>query len=203
MVEKSDTVSMKRFLSTCILMCCAAFAFAYDRPVFDWNLSASAVSYGSPSVKTAIKEVTSDSYIHLVLSGSAGLAGRLDEYLFATFSFTPVADFCSSDKGSVVILDYCGNMGLRVYPNVGGLNVGVEYSLGTRQDIINITGSDKTNSFTPFGNGFRFVTEYDFTVHTKGFAPVVGMSWRHMPRGSNVSDNIFSLYVSFIVPKKD
>jgi len=189
---------MKRFISLCIVLCSVtAAAMAYDRSPVDWNIAFSAVSYGSGEIKEIKKAVTSGEYTHMTLSGALGTAVKFDEYLFGTLSFTPVADFYTSNVGEAVFLDWCGNAGLRLYPGLGGMNLGVEYSLGTRQDHVKIGNGDSDNSFTPWGNGFRFVAEYDFSAHTEAFAPVVGLAWRRMPRGSNVADNIFSLYFSF------
>lgn len=189
---------MKRLLSFCILLCCVtAAAMAYDRPPVDWNIAFSAVSYGSKDIRDVKSSITSGSYTHMTLSGALGTSGKFDENLFGTLSFTPVADFYTSDVGEAVFLDWCGNAGLRLYPGLGGMNLGVEYSLGIRQDYSKIGSDSANNAFTPWGNGFRFIAEYDFSEDTEGFAPMVGLSWRHMPRGNNVSDNIFSLYLSF------
>lgn len=189
---------MKRFVSICLIaFCTVTTIFAYDRAPFDWNISASAVSYGSGDVTRAVKAVTSGTYTHLVLSGAVGSSLKLDENLFATVSCTPVADLYTSDTGEAVFLDWCGNAGLRLYPGLGGLNVGVEYSIGIRQDIIRTKNATPDTGFTPWGNGFRFISEYDFASQIEGFGPIVGITWRHMPRGNKTSDNIFSLYLSF------
>ncbi len=189
---------MKRFISLCIALCCIVVsAVAYERASFDWNISTSAVSYGSAAVRQAVKSVTVGDYTHLVISGETGTSVKLDDVLFGTVSLTPVADIYTGNMGEAILLDYSGNAGLRMYPGIGGMNIGVEYSLGCRQDYFRSGEEDGIVSFTPFGNGFRFIAEYDFSIHTSGYAPVVGVAWRHMPRGNNESDNIFSLYVSF------
>jgi hypothetical protein len=74
----------------------------------------------------------------------------------------------------------------------------LEYNTGRRSNFYNLNSFNSPESYsTNWGNGFRFVTEYDFSFNTEGLAPVVGISYRRMPRGG-FADNIFSFYFRLV-----
>ena len=93
-------------------------------------------------------------------------------------------------------LDYGFYSGLRIYPGLGGLRLGVDYNLGRRTDFIRMAVLEDTYS-TRWGNGFRFLLEYDFKSGSTGLAPIIGGSWRHIPRGGS-SDHILSIYFKLL-----
>ena len=59
-----------------------------------------------------------------------------------------------------------------------------------------MVGLEDTHS-TRWGNGFRFLLEYDFKSGNTGLAPIIGGSWRHIPRGGS-SDHILSIYFKLL-----
>lgn len=94
-------------------------------------------------------------------------------------------------------LDYSGSYGVRLYfiPNIPAISVSIAYLFGQRADFFRIDDV-KAVSHTPFGNGIKMTAEYNFSRDGfSRFAPTVGCSWRHIPRGNNTSDNIISAYV--------
>lgn len=107
-----------------------------------------------------------------------------------------LADFNFKDDKHFNSLDYSFYAGIRVYPGLAGLRLGVDYNLGRRTDFIDIATFDETRS-THWGNGFRFLLEYDFKSGNEGLAPIVGGSWRHVPRGGS-SDHIFSIFFKLL-----
>ena len=56
--------------------------------------------------------------------------------------------------------------------------------------------SGKENSKTPWGNGFKFLIEYNFAHSgSSPYLPTVGGYWKHMPRGNSTYDNQLCIYV--------
>ena len=87
-------------------------------------------------------------------------------------------------------------LGIKVYPGLGGLNVGLAYTLGFRADSIN-TDDVEYNGISSWGNGFKFQVEYNFAHEGKSqYLPSVGGYWNLMPRGNDAYDNLIVLYIA-------
>lgn len=108
-----------------------------------------------------------------------------------------LADFKFMDERHYNSLDYNFYGGIRGYPGLGGLRLGVDYNLGRRTDFIDIPSINGVKS-TAWGNGFRFLLEYDFRHEKTGLLPMIGGSWRYLPRGGNTSDHILSVYFKLL-----
>ena len=108
-----------------------------------------------------------------------------------------LTDFKFKDGDHYNSLDYNFYAGTRIYPGLGGLRLGVDYHLGRRTDFIDIPPVDEVKS-TAWGNGFRFLLEYDFRYKKTGLQPMIGGSWRYVPRGANTADHIFSVYFKLL-----
>jgi hypothetical protein len=86
-------------------------------------------------------------------------------------------------------------LGIKVYPGLGGLNVGLAYTLGFRGDSIK-TDEVEYNGLSSWGNGFKFQVEYNFAHEGRSqYYPSVGAYWNLMPRGNDAYDNLIVLYV--------
>ena len=86
---------------------------------------------------------------------------------------------------------------MKVYPGLGGLNLGLAYTLGFRADSIKIQDYGEYNKISSWGNGFKFQVEYNFAHEGKSrFYPSVGGYWNLMPRGNKSYDNLIVLYIS-------
>ena len=88
-------------------------------------------------------------------------------------------------------------LGIKVYPNLGGLNFGLAYTLGFRNDRIKTTKNGSYNGSTVWGNGFKFHIEYNF-AHDGAYRylPSIGGYWNLMPRGKYSYDNLIVMYVA-------
>ena len=88
-------------------------------------------------------------------------------------------------------------LGIKVYPGLGGLNVGLAYTLGFRADAINTDEAGEYNGTTPWGNGFKFQIEYNFAHEGNSkYYPSIGGYWNLMPRGNDSYDNLIVLYIT-------
>lgn len=101
----------------------------------------------------------------------------------------------SSDKSSKLHVSF--PLGIKIYPGLGGLNVGLAYTLGFRADNIKIEGLGEYNETTPWGNGFKFQVEYNFAHEgSSNYYPSIGGYWNLMPRGHDSYDNLIVLYIA-------
>ena len=88
-------------------------------------------------------------------------------------------------------------LGIKVYPGLGGLNVGLAYTLGVRSDSIKLEGKKEYNKSSPWGNGFKFQVEYNFAHEGNSrYYPSIGGYWNMMPRGHESYDNLLVLYIA-------
>lgn len=88
-------------------------------------------------------------------------------------------------------------LGIKVYPNIGGLNFGLAYTLGFRNDRIKTNKNGSYNGSTVWGNGFKFHIEYNFAHEgAYRYLPSIGGYWNLMPRGKYSYDNLIVLYIS-------
>lgn len=171
--------------------------FANDSKVnFHWGIGTAGILYGDDSTKELTKTLTNDEFSRMILSGELGFSIKLDKSIRFVTGGNVSYDLFMKNSQNASFLDYAFFGGLRVYPNLGGFNVGLEYNIGQRANFYNLVDYEATSGLTNWGNGFRFVTEFDFSYYTEGLAPVVGLSYRRMPRGG-FADNFFSFYFRF------
>ena len=168
--------------------------FANDSKVnFHWGIGTAGILYGDDSTKELTKTLTNDEFSRMILSGELGFSIKLDKSIRFVTGGNVSYDLFMKNSQNASFLDYAFFGGLRVYPNLGGFNVGLEYNIGQRANFYNLVDYEATSGLTNWGNGFRFVTEFDFSYYTEGLAPVIGLSYRRMPRGG-FADNFFSFY---------
>lgn len=186
---------MKKFLLFFVLFFIFFPSFAEDSKLkLHWSFGTAAISYGDEVTKVYTEKLFNDDFTRLVLAGELGVSLKLDDSIRFVAGGNLLFDSFVKNSQSVIYLDYAFFGGLRVYPGLGGLNFGLEYNTGRRSNFYNLDTENALESYsTNWGNGFRFVTEYDFSYYTEGFAPVVGISYRREPRGG-FADNFFTFY---------
>ena len=101
----------------------------------------------------------------------------------------------ATDKSSKLHVSF--PLGIKVYPGLGGLNLGLAYTLGFRADNIKVESIGEYNDTTPWGNGFKVQVEYNFAHEGKSqYLPSLGGYWNLMPRGNYSYDNLIVLYIA-------
>ena len=101
----------------------------------------------------------------------------------------------ANDKSSKLHVSF--PLGIKVYPGLGGLNVGLAYTLGFRADNIKVESIGEYNETSPWGNGFKFQVEYNFAHDGKSrYLPSIGGYWNLMPRGHESYDNLIVLDIA-------
>lgn len=177
-------------LLICAVLCIVSvqYAGAENRVTFGGSVGTAAVIYGDKQLTDGTSGFT-----RLVVEADASVGFLLDPMIRFLIGGVTTCDFRFQGSEHCNLIDYAVYSGIRLYPGLAGLCAGVDYVLGRRSDFIAVgSGQDGVRS-TDWGNGFRFLVEYDFTAGGTGFAPVVGCAWRRMPRGT-YADNIISLY---------
>ena len=163
------------------------FAFsAFARPGFEFGIGSGYVFYGDSETKKR-NEVLGDTNQSILYLDAAALF-PLNELLTFSLGADSVFDFRWKGGNHVYLIDQSFLAGFRVYPNLGGFFVSVDYALGKRTDFIEIDDYKETLN-TKWGNGFKFAVGYDFSYHLKSYAPVLAASLKSMPRGGS-RDNI-------------
>ena len=175
----------KKFLLLTVLS--ALFTLpAFSRSGFEAGIGSGYIFYGDKEVKERNKLLgdTNQSVLYL----DAHALFPLDDSLFITLGTDSVFDFRWKDGNHVYLIDQAFLLGLRVYPNLAGFFVSMDYSVGKRTDFVELDDYDDTVS-SKWGNGFKFAVGYDFSYHLKSYAPVLYASLKSMPRGGS-RDNI-------------
>jgi len=146
--------------------------------------------YGDKEIAERNAELTAAGYTRIYLAGDVSVGIMADEYIRFCVGAVTADDFFLHRDSYRFYLDYAFFTGILLYPGLSGLSFSVDYLVGQRADF----AKNETVALSPWGNGFRFLVEYDFNPDRPGFAPVIGGSWRYMPRGADTSDHILSLY---------
>lgn len=196
---------MKRFLSVFLFLFISLFVFAESvssdggRTVFfNGSIGTGTVIYGNKDITNNIDNLVKEGYSRFLLSGDLGLGIAADEHIRFTVGTTLACDFLTKSGGDYSnYLDYSFFCGIRLYPSSTGFNMAAEYVVGRRSDFVSVE-TKQTVSNTMWGNGFRFLVEYDFKHDSSGFSPIIGGTYRYMPRGSYV-DHILAVYFRFTV----
>ena len=188
---------MKKHLSFIfiILFACSTLSAKERLISFSAGLSSGVPIYGANSVVSTGSEIAKGNRIILGTNVSANLnpISQVSFYLGNDI----IWDFTwnSSEKSSKVHLSI--PLGIKVYPGLGGLNLGLAYTLGFRFDNIKTDSIGEYNDSTPWGNGFKFQVEYNFAHEGNSrYLPSVGGYWNLMPRGNSSYDNLIVLYVA-------
>ena len=113
--------------------------FANDSKVnFHWGIGTAGILYGDDSTKELTKTLTNDEFSRMILSGELGFSIKLDKSIRFVTGGNVSYDLFMKNSQNASFLDYAFFGGLRVYPNLGGFNVGLEYNIGQRANFYNL-----------------------------------------------------------------
>lgn len=165
---------------------------------FSIGLSTGVPLYGSADVSKKISTFT-DKNNRMIIGGLGSVNLNIAEPVtfFAGADF--LADFNWSSTQYLHVLDFDMDSGIKIYPGLGGLDVGLAYCLGYSVDYSGLRGfGEKTyRAPSPWGNGFKFLMEYNFAHDGfSKFLPTVGFYWKWIPRGNDIHDNYLCAYVT-------
>ncbi len=184
----SDIQNMKKYL--CLFLSFIASSFIFAQANFSFGLGSGYVFYGDSNVKDLLADFDQTSQV--IACSDFSVAFPLAKTVKLAFGLDSILDARWKGSQHIILWDYCVFGGFNVYPGLAGLFADVQYCFGRRTDFYSLKGQDDEIESTGFGNGFAFGFGYDFGYDKKGWAPQVGASWRHMPRGGS-SDNILEV----------
>lgn len=187
---------MKKLLC-CLFVSISLFSISFAKESlfsFSAGLSSGIPFYGSESVPENIAIINTD---HRVIIGSLF---NMNVNVIKQVSFFGggdiLADFNWKDKNYAHHLHVSFPLGIKVYPGIGGLDLGLSYNLGFRSDFSK-TSTSKHSNIASWGNGFKFLIEYNFAHEGKSkYLPTIGCSWNLMPRGNYSYDNLVVFYIA-------
>lgn len=183
---------MKRligFLAAILLFCSSAFS---QEKFFNISagLSSGIPFYGSTDLAEEVEEYATSSRIIIGALAAANLNIAKPVTIFSGVDFLSDLNWDSNNKCNIFSLDF--SLGIKIYPNLGGLNIGLAYVLGYRS----VYDFERTPS--AWGNGTKLSLEYNFVHDGKSqLLPNIGLYWKRMPRGQNTFDNQLCAYAMF------
>ena len=188
---------MKKYLSFIFVILLSFTLLSANERLFSFSagLSSGVPFYGSDSVISTGSEIAKGNRVILgtVFSVNVNPIKQASFYL----GNDNVWDITwnASEKSSKLHVSF--PLGIKIYPGLGGLNLGLAYTLGFRADSINTDLAGEHNGTSAWGNGFKFQMEYNFAHEGKSrYLPSLGGYWNLMPRGNNSYDNLIALYIS-------
>lgn len=181
----------KKILLTSLFLFSTLSAWTVDWFAFGGSFGTSAIVNGDKS----LKDYTDDLH-RVVLEFDLTTEFIIHPAIRLSLGSILLTDFRFKNDNHFNSLDYNFYTGVRIYPGLAGLRLGVDYNLGRRTDFVKIDTTQDVRS-TQWGNGFRFLLEYDFRSDKTGLLPIIGGSWRHVPRGGS-SDHTFSIYFKLL-----
>lgn len=153
-------------------------------------IGTSAVLYGDSDVKEKTKMIKDlDDSFSFIVSTDACFGLKLSQEVRLVAGGYLVSDISTNQKYYANHLDYGMFSGVRIYTGLAGLVGGVDYVCGSSSNFYNLEDEGISTNTTVWGNGYRFLLEYDFSNGTKRFAPILNLSWRRVPRDSYFDNN--------------
>jgi len=188
---------MKKIISLFLItasLCTSVFAVLPKKVDFTGAITSGIPVYGSEEVSDVINSV--DNPNRILIGTFANLNINPNKYVTFYTGAELLADFCWNSDMNASLLHFDIPVGLKVYPNLAGFNLGIAYTFGFCNMMIKDQNGDKNYSNTPWGNGFKLTAEYDFSRQGKSIHyPAIGAAWNLMPRGNYDYDNIITLYL--------
>lgn len=187
--------SVLKSMCLAIFMLCVTNIFAEERLItFSAGISTGIPFYGSESVSEMKDNFDNDARVIIGTLASINI-NPIEQFTFFIGANT-LGDFSWKGEQHLNFLHTDFPVGAKVYPGLGGLNLGLAYTLGFRADFIKTEYSGHINRVEAWGNGFRFHLEYNFAHSGQSqYLPSIGLAWNLMPRGNSNYDNIIMLYV--------
>ena len=153
---------MKRIIAFTLtaLLICTTLCAEENLFSFSAGLSSGFPVYGKESVASTGTEIEKGNRVILGIMGAVNLNPLPQVSFFLGNDILWDLTWNSSEKSNLTHVSF--PLGLKVYPGFGGLNFGLAYTLGFRSDNIKISGHGEYNDITSWGNGFKFIVEYNF-----------------------------------------
>ena len=190
-------ISMKRNISSVIIILLFFTSLSAKDRLFTFSagLSSGVPIYGHNSIVSTGSEIEKANRIIFGVNGAINL--NLIKQITFYLGNDTLWDLTwnSQEKANKVHVSF--PLGIKVYPGLGGFNVGLAYTLGFRADTIKTNAAGEYNGISSWGNGFKIQAEYNFAHEGNSqYYPSIGGYWNLMPRGHDSYDNLIVLYIA-------
>ena len=190
-------INMKKYLSVVFIIFFAFTSLYSEENLFSFSvgLASGFPIYGSDSADFTGSEIEKGNRVILGTVASVNFNILKQVSFFLGNDILWDLTWNSSEKSNMTHISF--PLGIKVYPGLGGMNFGLAYTLGVRADNIKTDKIKEYSDTTSWGNGFKFLAEYNF-AHEGGsrFLPTIGGYWNLMPRGHDSFDNLIVFYVA-------
>lgn len=185
----------KLFCSLFILFSIFTSIFSNENLIsFNAGLSSGLLFYGENSLPKEADNI--DTNYRVIIGSLANINLNVIKQVSFYAGTDILSDFNWKDNQYSNHLHVTFPLGFKIYPGLGGFNLGLAYTLGFRTDFIRNT-STRTSNIAAWGNGFKIQMEYNFAHDSDmDYLPSVGCSWNLMPRGNYSYDNIITFYIT-------
>lgn len=187
---------MKKLLCSLVLLSSLFVGLIAEESLISFNagLSSGIPFYGEDSLPEKSKDIDTDYRVII------GTFANLNINVIKQVSFFAGVDLLTDFNWKSKQYDHHLNMsfplGFKIYPGLGGLDLGLAYTLGFRSDFSK-SSKGKSSNVASWGNGFKVLAEYNFAHEGKSkYLPTIGCSWNLMPRGNYSYDNIICFYLA-------
>lgn len=187
---------MKKITLSILLSIFLCFAASAQEDLLTMNLGISSgiPFHGDQNQNLFATQIETDKRVIVgtFLNANLNLIKQVSFYIGAEL----LTDFNWKDYSYKHFLHTGFPLGIKVYPGLGGLNLGLAYELGFRSDFFQLPNGSSVNNSMAWGNGFKLHIEYNF-AHTSKIKnlPIIGCSWNLMPRGNYSYDNLLVFYL--------
>lgn len=188
---------MKKLLCSLVLLFSVLTGLIAKEGLISFNagLSSGIPFYGSDALPEAAEKI--DTQYRVIIGTFANININVIKQVSFFTGADLLADFNWQDKYYRNHLHMDFPLGFKIYPGLGGLDLGLAYTLGFRSDFLKSQSKGKSSNIASWGNGFKILIEYNF-AHTGNskYLPTIGCNWNLMPRGNNAYDNIITFYLA-------
>jgi hypothetical protein len=190
---------MKKICIVAVVLLALSSLFAENTKQFGFDLG---LSSGGPvysgTTNDSVSHITDmNGFKRIILGFNGDFFYSPVEQIHLFTGADTLADFLWNEGWYSYHFDYAFLLGAKVYPFSGSFAASVAYALGCRNDYYNTADNGSVTSYARWGNGFRLGVEFDFSkLLNQKYIPTLGFYYRFMPRGSDMYDNIFAVYVS-------
>ena len=191
----------KNLFTLIILLILPVMVYANENSFFTPEISiGTGVSIYDDKADTARKSILDNKdYKRIIVGVTADTDLNLSDTIKIILGAEIFSDFLWKGKHYYNSSDYAFFTGIKIFPNIAGLNFSIAYTLGNRTDYYCILTEEqqsvtRTDSKS-WGNGFRLAVQYNFMQERNyKVKPNVGAYYRCVPRGNYNTDHSLSIY---------
>ena len=164
---------MKKYLFAILFALIPFISFANDSQLFsnEISLGTGICIYGDSDLSGSLRKqlLKSDDFKRIIVGVSDTVDINISEPIKILFGADTFTDFIWDNSEYYNTFDYSFSTGIKIFPGIEGLNVGISYCLGNRTDFYKIkdqkNNTEKKVKTASWGNGYKISIQYDFMTN--------------------------------------